>query len=90
MYQKHLVALKFRKINPYPASLLALPSPSSMVYPMCKVLLHPFGSSQFRKGMHLGERIALDLWGDLSAKLLCCLALGHASLFLHILKFVLV
>lgn len=91
--QKQFVALKFRQINPSWAYLLASLSPSSLVYTVYtvwEVLVHPFGSSQVRKVMHLGKRTALDLWGDPSERLLCCLALKHASLFLHILKFVLV
>lgn len=54
--QKQLIALKFRKINPSWAYLLALLSTSSLVYTVRKVLVHPFGSSPFRKVMHLGEK----------------------------------
>lgn len=54
--QKHLTALKFKKTNPFRASVLTLSSISSWVYTVWKVLVHPLGSSQFRKGMHLKKQ----------------------------------
>lgn len=54
--QKQLTALKFRKINPFWAHLLAYSAISSLVYTGWKALVYPFGSSQFRKAMRLEKK----------------------------------
>lgn len=86
--QKQLTFLKFRKINLFWASRLALPSISSWVYAVCKVLVHPFGSSQLRKVMHLRKKKKKRLpliFGEINLKCFSdFLALGDAFLFSHI------